>query len=250
MNTLTPTRGPRRTTMLTATTLLATLLHGAALYGFPWEPANAAQTAVRDEGVTIDLVPAPSLPPEQPAPPEAVLPPAPPAPEIAPEPDPDPIPEPDPEPTPPPKPEPAPVPKPRPPQPPKPRRAAPAASAPSRPAPPSPATTSTSVPSAAKEAAPATATPPAPLAAHANPKPTYPELARKRGQEGLVRLLAHIDEQGKLTELAVAESSGFSLLDEAALKTVRRWRFTLALRAGTPVKGTVIIPIEFVLERR
>lgn len=90
-------------------------------------------------------------------------------------------------------------------------------------------------------------TSPEPLPSYSNPKPVYPELARKRGQEGRVLLSAHIDEKGELTELRVDKSSGFSLLDEAALKAVRRWRFKPALRDGMPVKGTALIPIEFLL---
>jgi protein TonB len=96
---------------------------------------------------------------------------------------------------------------------------------------------------------PEAASSPEALSSYANPKPAYPELARRRGQEGLVRLLAQVDEQGGLAELLVEKSSGFPLLDEAALKAVRKWRFKPGSRGGRPVRGSVLIPVEFLLKQ-
>jgi protein TonB len=87
------------------------------------------------------------------------------------------------------------------------------------------------------------------LTPYANEKPTYPELARRRGQEGLVQLLAHVDDRGTLTELAVKKSSGYSLLDEAAMKAVRKWRFRPGISNGRPVRGSLLIPVEFRLKK-
>ncbi|MDR2820800.1 MAG: energy transducer TonB [Desulfovibrio sp.] len=87
------------------------------------------------------------------------------------------------------------------------------------------------------------------LTPYANEKPTYPELARRRGQEGLVQLLAHVDDRGTLTELAVKKSSGYSLLDEAAMKAVRKWRFRPGISNGRPVRGILLIPVEFRLKK-
>lgn len=81
-----------------------------------------------------------------------------------------------------------------------------------------------------------------------NPKPVYPELARKRGQEGTVRLRAHVDEKGRVITVEVAQSSGWRMLDVAAVKTVRRWRFQPGMRAGIAVQGTVMIPVRFSLQ--
>lgn len=250
MNTLLPgkTDDPGRTKILGAATLVAVLAHGLALYGVHWAPLSAAQATPREEGVTVDLAQAPAFPIQRRTAAEAA-PPVPPAPQEQEIP---PVPEPRPEPEPAPRPEPASRPEPikkRPPQPPTPRGTVPAPGVPNpTPAAATQAAQTRSVP--APDAVRAAAASPEPLATRSNPKPAYPELARKRGQEGLVRLLAHVDEQGKPTEISVAESSGFSLLDEAAVKAVRRWRFKPALRAGTPVRGTVLIPIEFVLKRR
>lgn len=89
---------------------------------------------------------------------------------------------------------------------------------------------------------------PAPVSEAVNTKPVYPQLARKRGQEGRVLLRVHTNEGGNLTAIDVASGSGFPLLDEAALKAVRTWRFTPALRNGRPVPGTVLVPVEFRLQ--
>jgi len=79
----------------------------------------------------------------------------------------------------------------------------------------------------------------------ANRKPVYPELARRRGQEGLVVLLAEVDAGGAATSVSVQHSSGHRLLDEAAVSAVRRWRFKPARYAGADVAGRVRVPVEF-----
>jgi protein TonB len=90
---------------------------------------------------------------------------------------------------------------------------------------------------------------PVPWDALSNPRPIYPELARRRGQEGLVRLRAYIDAKGNILELIIEQSSGYSLLDEAAVQAVRKWRFRPGTRAGEAVAGSVLIPVDFQLRR-
>lgn len=87
---------------------------------------------------------------------------------------------------------------------------------------------------------------PSPLAN--NPKPPYPELARKRGQQGLVLLDVEVDELGKPVNVAVKNSSGYILLDDAALKTIRKWRFKPAQLDGKSASGKLVLPVEFRLE--
>lgn len=58
------------------------------------------------------------------------------------------------------------------------------------------------------------------------PQPPYPEPARLRGQSGTVRVEFAVTPGGTVTGAVVALSSGFPLLDAAALNTVRdRWQF-------------------------
>jgi protein TonB len=64
-----------------------------------------------------------------------------------------------------------------------------------------------------------------------------------------VRLRANIDAQGMLLDLVIEQSSGYPLLDEAALKAIRKWRFRPGTRNGEAVAGSVVIPVEFQLKR-
>ena len=81
-----------------------------------------------------------------------------------------------------------------------------------------------------------------------NPKPPYPELARKRGQEGLVLLHAEVNAQGELVKVEIQKSSGYPLLDQAALKTVRKWRFRPPQENGESRPGNLVLPVEFKLK--
>ncbi|RMD63666.1 MAG: energy transducer TonB [Alphaproteobacteria bacterium] len=78
-----------------------------------------------------------------------------------------------------------------------------------------------------------------------NPPPRYPYLARRRGQEGRVVLRVVVGADGRVHAIRVHRSSGYRLLDEAALDAVKRWHFTPARRGGVPVTGTLDVPISF-----
>jgi periplasmic protein TonB len=81
-----------------------------------------------------------------------------------------------------------------------------------------------------------------------NPGPKYPIEARRRAQEGTVLLRIKVSADGSVEQVEIAQSSGFDLLDESALETVRaRWRFVPALRAGTPIESWCMVPIRFAL---
>ncbi|MEW6296362.1 MAG: energy transducer TonB, partial [Thermodesulfobacteriota bacterium] len=81
-----------------------------------------------------------------------------------------------------------------------------------------------------------------------NPKPPYPLIARRMGAQGVVVLRVLVQANGTVGEVTVSQSSGFSVLDESALKTVReRWRFVPARLDGRPVASWVEVPIRFVL---
>jgi len=82
----------------------------------------------------------------------------------------------------------------------------------------------------------------------APPKPPrYPSLARKRGQEGVVWLEVWLDELGVQNKLMVAESSGVSALDKAAVKAVSQWAFQAHRYDGATIASRIRIPVEFVL---
>ena len=80
-----------------------------------------------------------------------------------------------------------------------------------------------------------------------NPKPKYPGIATSRGWEGTVRLLVKVSVEGDSEEVAVQRSSGYDVLDEAAIEAVEKWKFIPAKRGETPIASSVIVPINFIL---
>ncbi len=78
-----------------------------------------------------------------------------------------------------------------------------------------------------------------------NPPPRYPALARRRRYTGTVILEVLVDAKGRASKVKVASSSGYSLLDEAALKAVRRWQFAPGTEGGRPTAMRVKVPIRF-----
>ncbi len=75
--------------------------------------------------------------------------------------------------------------------------------------------------------------------------PAYPREAFLRNTQGIVWIRLAISPQGKASEVQVEQSSGSSLLDEAALQAAREWAFIPARRAGVAVSTQVRIPIRF-----
>jgi protein TonB len=81
-----------------------------------------------------------------------------------------------------------------------------------------------------------------------NPLPEYPHLARQKHWEGVVWLLVDVSAEGLVDDLRVEQSCGHRVLDRAASRTVRRWQFSPAKRAGLPVSSQARIPVRFRLE--
>lgn len=126
-----------------------------------------------------------------------------------------------------------------------------APTAPSTPATPAQSTT----PNASSAIAPATSTAPAKVqlpihdAAYLqNPKPDYPALSVRRGEQGQVVLNVLIGVDGKAQKAEIAQSSGFERLDAAALATVQRWRYVPGKRGGVPEAMWFKVPLAFVLD--
>lgn len=80
-----------------------------------------------------------------------------------------------------------------------------------------------------------------------NPKPPYPGASRRMGEEGEVRLRVQVDTSGHAQQIEVYRSSGFPRLDQAALDTVKQWRFVPARQGDQPIPAWVIVPIQFSL---
>ncbi len=78
-----------------------------------------------------------------------------------------------------------------------------------------------------------------------NPSPEYPEVSRRRGEEGTVILEVLVDENGQPLTVDVQQSSGHTRLDQAARNTVENWKFTPESQAGSTVESTVLVPVQF-----
>ncbi len=190
--------------------------------------------------ITLDTPPAPA--PAPPAPP----PPAPPPPEPPPPPPPKPRPEP-----------PKPVPKPAKPKPPPLPPSEKAITVPQETAEPAPAPVVAAAPAAPAAASPAQSvpgpssnevpiTPPRSDARHLNnPKPEYPRTSMRLREEGQVLLDVYILADGTVGEVKLRQSSGFSRLDESAMKTVKKWKFVPAHRGNEPIASWYVQPITF-----
>jgi len=75
--------------------------------------------------------------------------------------------------------------------------------------------------------------------------PIYPASAQRAGQEGTVLLSITVDANGQPLDVQVERSSGFDVLDAAAVQAVKKWRFN---HSSTMVK--VRVPITFKLKQR
>jgi protein TonB len=105
--------------------------------------------------------------------------------------------------------------------------------------------------------APAPAPPPAPAKVELpsssadylqNPKPAYPPVSKRLGEQGKVVLRVLIGADGNAQDAEIKQSSGFDRLDKAGLETVRKWRYVPGKRGGVPEAMWFDVPIQFVLE--
>jgi protein TonB len=81
-----------------------------------------------------------------------------------------------------------------------------------------------------------------------NPKPAYPSMSKRLGEQGQVVVRVLIDVYGKAQTADIKQSSGFDRLDQAALNTVLRWRYVPGKHAGVAQTMWFNVPINFVLE--
>jgi len=81
-----------------------------------------------------------------------------------------------------------------------------------------------------------------------NPRPPYPMVARRMGYNGKVILNVEVLAEGKAGQVLLHQSSGYAILDNAALQTVKTWKFSPAKHFGQPVTQWFLVPIKFSLE--
>lgn len=125
------------------------------------------------------------------------------------------------------------------------------------PPPPAPVTAAVAAPSPVVAPAPPPAPPPPPPRIELpssdaeylqNPKPAYPAISRRLGEQGRVVVRVLIGTDGTAQKAEILSSSGFERLDQAALATVQRWRYVPGKRAGAPEAMWFNVPLQFVLD--
>ena len=79
-------------------------------------------------------------------------------------------------------------------------------------------------------------------------KPKYPRKARTAGWEGTTVLKVRVDPGGRPGLVTVDRTSGFELLDRAAMRAMRRWEFHPARNGDRTVASWVKVPVSFQLK--
>lgn len=82
-----------------------------------------------------------------------------------------------------------------------------------------------------------------------NPKPGYPMMSKRLGEEGQVLLRVLVSSQGSAEQVQLLRSSGFPRLDEAAQEAVAKWRFVPAKVGSVATTAWVQVPVSFQLRR-
>jgi protein TonB len=81
-----------------------------------------------------------------------------------------------------------------------------------------------------------------------NPKPPYPAISKRMGEQGKVVLRVLIGADGVPQKVEISQSIGFDRLDRQAQEAVMRWRFVPGKRNGIPEAMWNLVPVNFVLE--
>ncbi len=79
------------------------------------------------------------------------------------------------------------------------------------------------------------------------PPPVFPNEARKARLSGTALLAVVTDAEGRPLSVTLRRTSGHAILDTAAVRAVRQWRFVPAQCDGKPVNARLEIPVRFAL---
>ena len=90
----------------------------------------------------------------------------------------------------------------------------------------------------------------APKLAYTPPQLSYPISAIKNNEEGKVKVKAVINAKGQVASVEIIHSSGFSVLDQAAIAWFRKLQFKPAQSGKTPIAATVKQIISFNLQEQ
>jgi protein TonB len=82
-----------------------------------------------------------------------------------------------------------------------------------------------------------------------NKAPIYPQLSRKKKEQGTVLLLILVKADGTVGEIKLQTSSGYSRLDQAAKQAVKHWQFQPAQQDGKNIDFWYELPLKFQLNQ-
>ena len=81
-----------------------------------------------------------------------------------------------------------------------------------------------------------------------NPKPHYPKISKRLGEEGVVLLKVRVLADGTAGSVTILKSSEFDRLDQSALESVKQWKFIAAKQGEKAVESWVSVPVSFKLD--
>lgn len=79
-------------------------------------------------------------------------------------------------------------------------------------------------------------------------QPKYPRIAKRKGMQGQVLIEIWLDENGLQIKQIILQSSGHQVLDDAAMRAIKAWRFNGHKAEGIALAHRVRIPIRFNLD--
>mgnify|MGYP001555694611 FL=1 len=74
---------------------------------------------------------------------------------------------------------------------------------------------------------------------------SYPAIARRKGWQGVVRLELHIEPDGQISALQIDQTSGYAVLDKAALQSLQLARIPEAAQWLHGETVDIIVPVEY-----
>ena len=81
-----------------------------------------------------------------------------------------------------------------------------------------------------------------------NPRPAYPLMSKRLGEQGKVIVRVYIGADGLPQRAEIGKSSGYDRLDQAAISSVMRWKFVPGKRNGVAEAMWNNVPFNWVLE--
>lgn len=80
-------------------------------------------------------------------------------------------------------------------------------------------------------------------------QPSYPEHATQCQESGTAKLQLTIEADGRVSETAIVQSTGFADLDAAVVIKARSWRYLPATKDGVPTAVRISLTIPLVPEK-